>query len=158
MGFAIALLVWRDSAWQMLSVPPGKTRKLICGTAFAAGWVCVALGAHASHAQESEQLIPLKFNQSAAFNTLAGLLFVASAFGDWKHPLLSWIGGWRRYTYGIFLAHTLFIEAGQAVFHRMKIGPSPACDVITFVFAIGGSILLTMATRQSRFTKWLLPG
>lgn len=146
-GFAIALMVWRDSAWEIVSVPKGHLRKVIAAAFFAAGCACMGVGVFTAWG----------FDHRSAMNTLAGLLFVASAFGGWSNVVSSILSRGYHYAFGIFLTHTLFIEGAQTLLHRAGFAPAVYFDLAVYLFAIVGSVLLTMLIRMSKKTTWLIP-
>jgi peptidoglycan/LPS O-acetylase OafA/YrhL len=66
---------------------------------------------------------------------------------------LAWLG---RLSFGIYLSHVVFLRVIAQVAAAKHVGPSPALDAAAFAVALGGSAILTLALRRSKYTRWTI--
>jgi len=169
-GFAMAMIVGhRTSAWDVVSFDKGHKRHIVGATCFVAGMLFVVFGVNfpkfdidnlrfvslEAAASATDRLIPV----ASACYTAAGLFLVASAFGGWANPATKMLSELRYYAFGIFLAHTLFIEGAQAILDHTapNIAKTWPIDLCIYAFAITGSIAFTALIHSVRSLRWLIP-
>lgn len=88
--------------------------------------------------------------------TLGGLGLLLLATAPWRRvPFLLWMSWIGRRSYGIYLAHIVFIEGMQAVAHHLGFASSLALDVVTFASGLAGGLAVTVALQRTKRLAWL---
>ncbi len=88
---------------------------------------------------------------------LSGLGLVLFAFGPWRNGAVGAVSKLGQYSFGIYLAHVLFVEGTHSVGTRLNFEPSWWLDLVAWVVALVGSVVLTRGLRLWRGTRWLAP-
>jgi len=156
-GFAMAMVVGhRSSAWDVVAVDRGHKRQIVGAACFIAATCFVIAGVNFPNIDLGGGTI---IEIRSTWYTCSGLFFVASAFGGWENRGTRFLSELRYYAFGVFLAHTLFIEGAQAAFERYapEIAKTWPLDIGIYIFAITGSIALTAIIHASKWFRWMIP-
>ncbi len=152
LGLSGALLLSDSAARAALSPFGSPNRKAVALAALALAFFCAFLSAAFFADPAHTELRRLS-------NTTAGLALVVFALGGWNATGLARLNlsALAPIAFGIFLAHTLIIEAAQSIMARVGIPNVWQTDVAVFIAAVLGSAALTLLIQSSRRTRWLIP-
>jgi len=92
-----------------------------------------------------------------AVQTLSGLGAGLIAFSPLRGPLIAWLAGLGRYSYGVYLTHLLFVNAFQTLGRGLNLPVTWWLCVIYLVLALAASLAFTALLQLSPYTRWLAP-
>lgn len=87
--------------------------------------------------------------RSSLFENLAGVGCLMLAMAPWSGNALRRIGALGGLSFGVYLAHMLFVEGFQSVGHAVGIPVSVPFDLVVFALSILGSTALAVALSRT---------
>ena len=96
------------------------------------------------------------FGATSFIRGLCGLGCLCIALYPMRSSGLEWIGVLGRHSFGIYLSHVLFLRVIAVWTQRYDIAPSLSLDVMSFVIALSGGLILSMLLSRSRWKRWTL--
>ena len=87
---------------------------------------------------------------------LAGMALLGSVCVPLGPPLVKRARGLAELSFGVYLAHLLFVKIMEAALTKAGWPATPLTDVGTWIVAVAGAAGVTLGLQQCRATRWMI--